>query len=74
VFPGRPVSTAAARPNSDQTQVHVRIPAEHDSKVVVRYVLELTGCPRFRNMETLRCSGDKVAAVDVYFGRTIEQD
>ena len=62
-------------PNSDKMRKFTfEFLAEQGSEVVVRYVLELTDGSRFRNMETLRFAGDKIAAVDVYFGRTIEQN
>lgn len=62
-------------PNSDKTrEFTLELIAEHGDEVVVRYLLELTDGTRFRNMEVLRFSANKVAAVDVYFGRTIEQD
>ena len=48
--------------------------AEQGSEVVVRYLLELTDGSRFRNMETLRFTGDRISSADVYFGRTLEQD
>lgn len=48
--------------------------AEQGDEVVVRYALELTDGSRFRNMEVMRFAGDKVASVDVYFGRTIDRD
>ena len=61
-------------PNSDKMRAfEFEFIAEQESEVVVRYVLELTDGSRFRNMEALRFSGDKVSAVDVYFGRTIER-
>ena len=72
---GRATYFARCWPNSEKTRTfafeHL---AEHGDDVVVRYVLELTDGTRFRNMEVLRFSADKIRAVDVYFGRTIEQD
>ncbi|MDQ8730605.1 nuclear transport factor 2 family protein [Bradyrhizobium sp. LHD-71] len=48
--------------------------AEQGDEVVVRYLVELTDGTSFRNMETLRFSGDKLRSADVYFGRTVERD
>jgi hypothetical protein len=62
-------------PNSEKTQTFAfELLAEHGDDVVVRYVLQLTDGTRFRNMEVLHFSADKIRAVDVYFGRSIEQD
>jgi ketosteroid isomerase-like protein len=62
-------------PNSDKTRKFTfEFLAEQGPEVVVRYVLELTDGSRFRNMETLRFADDRISAVDVYFGRTIEQN
>jgi ketosteroid isomerase-like protein len=62
-------------PNSDKMRKFTfELIAEHGDEVVVRYLLELTDGTRFRNMEVLHFSANKIAAVDVYFGRTIEQD
>jgi len=62
-------------PNSDKTRRFTfEFIAEQGSEVVVRYVLELTDGTQFRNMEALHFAGDRISAVDVYFGRTIEQD
>jgi ketosteroid isomerase-like protein len=62
-------------PNNDQIRKFTfEFVAEQGSEVVVRYLLELTDGSRFRNMETLRFSDDKISSADVYFGRTIEQD
>ena len=36
---------------------------------VVRYRAETTDGKAFRNMESFRFAGDKIASVDVYFGR-----
>ena len=61
-------------PNHDKMRKFTfELIAEHGDEVVVRYMLELTDGSRFRNMEVLRFSGDKLAAADVYFGRTIAQ-
>lgn len=71
----RPTYFARCWPNSDKMQKFTfEFIAEQGSEVIVRYVLELTDGSRFRNMETLRFSGDRVSAVDVYFGRTIERN
>ncbi|KRB50100.1 ketosteroid isomerase [Rhizobium sp. Root708] len=40
-----------------------------DDQAVVRYRAVKRDGGAFRNMETLRFKGDKVAAVEVYFGR-----
>ena len=40
-----------------------------EDQAVVRYRAIKRGGGAFRNMETLRFKGDKVAAVEVYFGR-----
>ncbi|MBB3659660.1 ketosteroid isomerase-like protein [Rhizobium sp. BK650] len=36
---------------------------------VVRYRAEMTNGRAFRNMESFRFAGDRIASVDVYFGR-----
>lgn len=41
------------------------------SEVVVRYRALKRDGGAFRNMETLRFKGDKLASVDVYFGRNV---
>ena len=62
-------------PNSDKMRKFTfELVAEHGDEVVVRYLLELIDGTRFRNMEVLRFSANKIVAADVYFGRTIEQD
>ena len=62
-------------PNSDNIRKFTfELLAERGSEVVVRYLLELTDGSRFRNMETLRFTGDRISSADVYFGRTIERD
>ena len=62
-------------PNSDKVRKFTfEYLAEQGSEVVVRYLLELTDGTRFRNMETLRFTGDRLCSADVYFGRTLEQD
>jgi ketosteroid isomerase-like protein len=42
-----------------------------DDEAVVRYRAIKRDGGAFRNMETFRFKGDKVAAVDVYFGRDV---
>ncbi|RDJ14336.1 nuclear transport factor 2 family protein [Rhizobium grahamii] len=42
-----------------------------DDEAVVRYRAEKHDGGAFRNMEVLRFKGDKVASVDVYFGRNV---
>jgi ketosteroid isomerase-like protein len=62
-------------PNSGTTRTFTfEFLAEQGDEVVVRYALELTDGSRFRNMEVMRFAGDKVASVDVYFGRAIDRD
>jgi ketosteroid isomerase-like protein len=46
---------------------------EQGSDVFVRYRQELITGAEFRNTELLRFAGDKIAEVDVYFGRTIKE-
>ncbi len=38
-------------------------------EAVVRYRAEMTDGKAFRNIESFRFDGDRIAAVDVYFGR-----
>ncbi|MBB3392580.1 ketosteroid isomerase-like protein [Rhizobium sp. BK275] len=38
-------------------------------EAVVRYRAEMAGGKAFRNMESFRFAGDRIASVDVYFGR-----
>ena len=38
-------------------------------EAVVRYRAEMTDGKAFRNMESFRFDGDRIASVDVYFGR-----
>jgi ketosteroid isomerase-like protein len=42
-----------------------------DDEVVVRYRAEKHDGGAFRNMEVLRFRGDRIASVDVYFGRKV---
>jgi ketosteroid isomerase-like protein len=62
-------------PNSDNIRRFTfEFIAEQGSEVVVRYLVETNDGRRFRNMETLRFTGDRISAADVYFGRTIDQN
>lgn len=42
-----------------------------ENEATVRYDCDLTNGSRFRNMEHFRFAGDKIVAVEVYFGRTL---
>ena len=42
-----------------------------DNEAVVRYRAEKHDGGAFRNMEVLRFRDDRIASVDVYFGRTV---
>jgi ketosteroid isomerase-like protein len=43
--------------------------AVHGDEGIVRYRAEMTDGKAFRNMESFRFDGEKIASVDVYFGR-----
>jgi ketosteroid isomerase-like protein len=74
-FIDRATYFARCWPNSDKIRKFTfEFLAVQGSEVAVRYLLELTDGSRFRNMETLRFTGDKISSADVYFGRTVEQD
>lgn len=42
-------------------------------KAFVRYRAELTNGKQFRNVEWFRAEGGRIAEVDVYFGRTLQE-
>jgi ketosteroid isomerase-like protein len=61
-------------PNSEKIRARtIEKLFEQDSEAFVRYRLQLRNGAQFRNTELLRFEGGKIAEVDVYFGRTIEQ-
>ena len=43
-----------------------------DDEAVVRYRAEMGDGKAFRNMESFRFDGEKIASVDVYFGRNTD--
>jgi ketosteroid isomerase-like protein len=46
--------------------------AVEGDEAVVRYRAEMTDGKAFRNMESFRFDGDRIASVDVYFGRNTD--
>lgn len=46
---------------------------EQGNEALVRYKAELNSGKVFRNTELLRFDGNKIAEVDVYFGRTLKE-
>lgn len=46
---------------------------EQGNEAPVRYKAELNSGKVFRNTELLRFDGNKIAEVDVYFGRTLKE-
>jgi ketosteroid isomerase-like protein len=59
-------------PNGDKIQSeHIERIFEKGNEAFVRYRAELTDGSKFRNVEYIRFEGDKIKAVDVYFGPAI---
>ena len=61
-------------PNSENIRAFtIETLFERGAEIAVRYKLEMLNGARFRNVELFRFAGSKIAEVDVYFGRTIEE-
>ena len=51
--------------------IHILNLLENDDEAFVHYECELKDGTRFRNTEYFRIEGNKITAVDVYFGRNV---
>jgi len=61
-------------PNSKRIKTHVIEKIwEHGDEAVVQYRCVTIEGKEFRNTEFFRFDGDKIASVDVYFGRTLKE-
>ena len=61
-------------PNSDRIVRHgLEKVWEHGEEVVVQYRCVTTEGKEFRNAEFFTFDGDRIASVDVYFGRTLKE-
>jgi ketosteroid isomerase-like protein len=59
-------------PNSTTTRrFTLEAIVDNGAETIVQYRLETTEDKQFRNMEILHFDGDKIAAIEVYFGRTL---
>jgi ketosteroid isomerase-like protein len=54
-------------------RIHVLNVMADGDEAFVRYEAELTDGKRFKNTEYFRFDGDRIATVEVYFGRTIAE-
>jgi hypothetical protein len=71
---GRAAYFARCWPNSANVRtIEIEKLCEHGAEVFICYRQELLTGAEFRNVELLRFAGGKLAAVDVYFGRTIRE-
>lgn len=52
-------------------EIDIELVAMHGEEALVRYRVEKLDGGAFRNVENIRFRGDKIAAVDVYFGRNV---
>jgi len=61
-------------PNSETSRAYtIEKLFEQGNEALVRYKAELNTGKVFRNTELLRFNGNKIAEVDVYFGRTLKE-
>jgi len=71
---GRAAYFARCWPHSRQIRsIAIEDIVEHGPDVFVRYRAALHTGKEFRNVEVFRCHAGRIAAVDVYFGRTLAE-